>query len=59
MQIVIEVEPRPKGYFVIGSIVERISRAIMHEREDTGEFVLRAPEGGEVVEHKVKWGVYP
>jgi hypothetical protein len=59
MQIVITVEPRPKGHLIIGSIIERIAKTVMGEHSDRGEFILRSSEGGEVIEHEVKWGIWP
>lgn len=59
MQIVINIEPKPQGHLVIGTIVERITKAIMGERADRGEFVLRSTIKGEVVEHQVSWGIWP
>lgn len=59
MQIVINIEPRPTGHLVIGTIVERIAKQIKVEHLDRDEFVLRAPSQGAEVDYKVTWGIWP
>ena len=59
MQLVVNIEPKPQGHMVIGTIIDRIAKLVKDEHVDRGEFTLRAPAKGVDVDYKVTWGLWP
>jgi hypothetical protein len=59
MQLVVQIEPKPQGHLVIGSIIARIAKQVKDERLDRGDFTLRAPVKGKDIDYHVTWGLWP